>query len=67
MTTNENRTGKHRTEAVYGTVTGSGSVHHGGGTPVAGQIMTRAWREAADAVRSDLAAHRALKSLRRSD
>ena len=60
MTTNESSTGRHRTEAVTGTVTGTARTRHDAGTPVDADV----WRSLADASRQDLHAYRTLRSLR---
>lgn len=63
MTNTQNMSGRHRTEEPFGVVITRESHSHAGGTPVAGQIMARAWSMAADAVRADMEARRALRAI----
>lgn len=67
--TNTETPGAHRPEnasRLYGRpVDGTPSPHHrGGGTPLAGQINARAWRDRAEGIRADLEAKAILKDLR---
>lgn len=63
MTNTGQYTGTHRTDEPFGVVIKTHPHPHGVINRTAGQINARAWRMAADAIRSDLATRAALRAI----